>query len=173
MSFFLPRYIPWRPNRWASIHHLWNSSHNNCIARATYYPLQCSCLENPRDGGPSWAAVCGVAQSQTRLRWLSSSFKYAIKVLARGKESTESEKRKGPMTTGKVKEEEPAEQPEEQPGSRRSRRVNVIKTTWRVFHTGNGPLSQVHIYSFNNSEHLLYSRHSAGDTMDKLLEFII
>jgi len=93
---------------------------------------------------------------------------YAIKVLARGKESTESEKRKGPMTTGKVKEEEPAEQPEEQPGSRRSRRVNVIKTTRRVFHTGNGPLSQVHIYSFNNSEHLLYSRHSAGDTMDKL-----
>ena len=28
-------------------------------------PLQCSCLENPRDGGAWWAAVCGVAQSQT------------------------------------------------------------------------------------------------------------
>ena len=28
-------------------------------------PLQCSCLENPRDGGASWAAVYGVAQSQT------------------------------------------------------------------------------------------------------------
>ena len=27
--------------------------------------LQCSCLENPRDGGAWWAAVCGVAQSQT------------------------------------------------------------------------------------------------------------
>ena len=30
-------------------------------------PLQYSCLENPRDGGAWWAAVCGVAQSQTRL----------------------------------------------------------------------------------------------------------
>ena len=36
-------------------------------------PLQCSCLENPRDGGASWAAVYGVAQSRTRLRRLSSS----------------------------------------------------------------------------------------------------
>ena len=36
-------------------------------------PLQCSCLENPRDGGAWWAAVYGVAQSQTRLRQLSSS----------------------------------------------------------------------------------------------------
>ena len=34
---------------------------------------QCSCLENPRDGGASWAAVYGVAQSRTRLKWLSSS----------------------------------------------------------------------------------------------------
>ena len=30
-------------------------------------PLQCSCLENPRDGGAWWAAVYGVAQSRTRL----------------------------------------------------------------------------------------------------------
>ena len=36
-------------------------------------PLQCSCLENPRDGGAWWAAIYGVAQSQTRLKWLSSS----------------------------------------------------------------------------------------------------
>ena len=36
-------------------------------------PLQCSCLENPRDGGAWWAAVYGVAQSQTWLKWLSSS----------------------------------------------------------------------------------------------------
>ena len=36
-------------------------------------PLQCSCLENPRDGGAWWAAVYGVAQSWTRLKWLSSS----------------------------------------------------------------------------------------------------
>ena len=36
-------------------------------------PLQCSCLENPRDGGAWWAAVYGVAQSRTRLKQLSSS----------------------------------------------------------------------------------------------------
>ena len=36
-------------------------------------PLQCSCLENPRDGGAWWAAVSGVAQSRTRLKRLSSS----------------------------------------------------------------------------------------------------
>ena len=35
-------------------------------------PLQCSCLENPRDGGAWWAAIYGVAQDQTRLKWLSS-----------------------------------------------------------------------------------------------------
>ena len=36
-------------------------------------PLQCSCLENPRDEGACWAAVYGVAQSRTRLKQLSSS----------------------------------------------------------------------------------------------------
>ena len=36
-------------------------------------PLQCSCLENPRDRGAWWAAICGVTQSQTRLKRLSSS----------------------------------------------------------------------------------------------------
>ena len=36
-------------------------------------PLQCSCLESPRDGGAWWSAVCGVAQSRTRLKRLSSS----------------------------------------------------------------------------------------------------
>ena len=36
-------------------------------------PLQCSCLENPRDGGAWWAAVYGVAQSRTRVKRLSSS----------------------------------------------------------------------------------------------------
>ena len=35
-------------------------------------PLQCSCVENPRDRGAWWAAVYGVAQSRTRLKWLSS-----------------------------------------------------------------------------------------------------
>ena len=36
-------------------------------------PLQCSCLENPRDGGAWWAAVYGVARNRTRLKRLSSS----------------------------------------------------------------------------------------------------
>jgi len=36
-------------------------------------PLQCSCLENSRDGGAWWTAVSGVAQSRTRLKRLSSS----------------------------------------------------------------------------------------------------
>ena len=36
-------------------------------------PLQCSCLENPREGGDWWAAVSGVTQSRTRLKWRSSS----------------------------------------------------------------------------------------------------
>ena len=45
----------------------------SCIGEANGNPLQCSCLENPRDGGAWWAAVYGVAQSWTRLKWLSSS----------------------------------------------------------------------------------------------------
>ena len=44
-----------------------------CIGEGNGNPLQCSCLENPRDRGASWAAVYGVAQSQTRLKRLSSS----------------------------------------------------------------------------------------------------
>ena len=36
-------------------------------------PLQCSCLDNPRDGGAWWASIYGVAQSRTRLKRLSSS----------------------------------------------------------------------------------------------------
>ena len=35
--------------------------------------FQCSCLENPRNGGACWAVVYGVARSRTRLKWLSSS----------------------------------------------------------------------------------------------------
>ena len=54
-------------------------------------PLQYSCLENPMDGGAWWAAVHGVAQSRTRLNWLSSSssssvnslFKFSFTLTAR------------------------------------------------------------------------------------------
>ena len=45
----------------------------SCIGEGNGNPLQCSCLENPRDGEAWWAAIYGVAQSQTRLKQLSSS----------------------------------------------------------------------------------------------------
>ena len=45
----------------------------SCIGKGNGSPLQCSCLENPRDGGAWWAAVYGVAQSQRQLKWLNSS----------------------------------------------------------------------------------------------------
>ena len=50
----------------------------SCIGEGNGNPLQCSCLENPRDGGASWAAVYGVAQSRTRPKRLSSSSSDAI-----------------------------------------------------------------------------------------------
>ena len=45
----------------------------SCVGEGNGTPLQCSCLETPRDGGAWWAAVYGVAQSRTRLKQLSSS----------------------------------------------------------------------------------------------------
>ena len=45
----------------------------SCIGEGNGNPLQCSCLENPRDGEAWWAAVYGIAQSRTRLKRLSSS----------------------------------------------------------------------------------------------------
>ena len=45
----------------------------SCIGEGNGNPLQCSCLENPRDRGAWWVAVSGVAQSRTRLKRLSSS----------------------------------------------------------------------------------------------------
>jgi len=44
----------------------------SCTGEGNGNPLQCSCMENPRCGGASWAAVYGVAQSRTRLKRLSS-----------------------------------------------------------------------------------------------------
>ena len=51
------------------LHFLFSPS---CIGEGSGNPLQCSCLENPRDGAAWWAAIYGVAQSQTRLKQLSS-----------------------------------------------------------------------------------------------------
>ena len=59
--------IPWMEER---LHFHFSFS---CIGGGNGNPLQCSCLENPRDGGDWWAAIYGVAQSQTRLKRLSSS----------------------------------------------------------------------------------------------------
>ena len=54
----------------------------SCIGEENGNPLQCSCLENPRDGGAWWAAVHGVAQSWTRLKRLSSSSRVSRVFLA-------------------------------------------------------------------------------------------
>ena len=45
----------------------------SCIGKGNGNPLQYSCLENPRDRGAWWAAIYGVAQSWTWLKWLSSN----------------------------------------------------------------------------------------------------
>ena len=73
--------IPWteKPGRLQymgslRVGHDWATSLSlSCIGEGNGNPLQCSCLENPRDGGAWWAAVSGVAQSWTRLKWLGSS----------------------------------------------------------------------------------------------------
>ena len=71
--------IPWteEPGRLQSIASL-RVGHDRAtslsrIGEGNGNPLQCSCLENPRDGGAWWAASYGVTQSQTRLKRLSSS----------------------------------------------------------------------------------------------------
>ena len=56
----------------------------SCIGEGNGNPLQYSCLGNPRDGRAWWAAVYGIAQSQTRLKWLSSS-RLVIAFLPRSK----------------------------------------------------------------------------------------
>ena len=45
----------------------------SCVGESNGNPLQCSCLENPRDGEDWWAAVYGVAQSRTQLKRLTNS----------------------------------------------------------------------------------------------------
>ena len=66
--------LPWteEPGRLQSmgslrVGHDWATS-LSCIGEGNGNPLQCSCLENPRDGGAWWAAVYGVTQSQTQLK---------------------------------------------------------------------------------------------------------
>ena len=56
----------------------------SCVGEGHGNPLQCSCLENPRDGGAWWAAVYGVAQSLTQLQRLSSRAVRRLKEQAPG-----------------------------------------------------------------------------------------
>ena len=72
--------IPWaeEPGRLQSVGSL-RVRHNQAtslsrIGEGNGNPLQCSCLEYPRDGGAWWAAVYGITQSRTRLKQPSSSF---------------------------------------------------------------------------------------------------
>ena len=53
----------------------------SCIGEGNGKPLQCSWLENPRDGGAWWAAIYGVTQSWTWLKWLSSNVCFLIFIL--------------------------------------------------------------------------------------------
>ena len=62
----------------------------SCIGEGNGSPLQCSCLENPRDEGPWWAAVSGVAQSRTRLKRLSSSSSSVFRMAGKISNSWES-----------------------------------------------------------------------------------
>ena len=82
-SSTLARKIPWmeKPGRLQSMGSLESDMTErlhfqfslSCIGEGNGNPLQCSCLENPRDGEAWWAAIYGVAWSRTRLKWLSSN----------------------------------------------------------------------------------------------------
>ena len=86
--------IPWteEPGRLQSMGSLrvgqdWATSLSlSCIGEGNGNPLQCSCLENPRDGGAWPAAIYGVGKSQTRLKRLSSSNKVFKLVLEKAQE---------------------------------------------------------------------------------------
>ena len=66
-------YSPWGREESDTTERLHFHFSRSCVGEGNGNPLQCSCLKNPRDRGAWWAAVCGVAQSQTRLKRLSSS----------------------------------------------------------------------------------------------------
>ena len=87
---------PW--DRWGSdtTEHLRFHFSLACIGEGNGNPLQCSCLENPRDGGAWWAAVHGVTQSRTWLKWLSSSSRrYILGASIRGSGSLGIQHREG------------------------------------------------------------------------------
>ena len=59
---------PWGPEESDTTEGLHFHFPLSCIGEGNGTPLQCSCLENSRDGGAWWDAVYGVAQSRTRLK---------------------------------------------------------------------------------------------------------
>ena len=89
-SSTLARKIPWteEPGRLQSmgsrrVGHDWVTYFHfslPCIGEGNGNPLQCSCLENPRDGRAWWAAISGVTQSRTWLKQLSSSSSRIMKL---------------------------------------------------------------------------------------------
>ena len=66
-------YSPWGSKELDRTERLRFHFSRSCIGEGNGNPLQCSCLENPRDWEAWWAAVYGVTQSWTRLKWLSRS----------------------------------------------------------------------------------------------------
>ena len=59
---------PWGREEMGTTERLYFHFSLSCIGEGNGDPLQCSCLENPRDRGAWWAAVYGVAQSRTQLK---------------------------------------------------------------------------------------------------------
>ena len=68
----------WESDRTERLHFHFSLS---SIGEGNGNPLQCSCLENPKDDGAWWAAVYGVAQSRTRLKWLSISISIIVIIM--------------------------------------------------------------------------------------------
>ena len=64
---------PWGREEWDTTEWLHFHFSLSCTGEGNGNPLQCSCLENPRDGGAWWVAISGVTQSRTQLKQLSSS----------------------------------------------------------------------------------------------------
>ena len=96
-------YSPW--GRWESDMTEWLHFHFSlsCIGEGNGNSLQYSCLENPRDGGAWWAAVYGVAQSRTQLKWLSSSSSSSsIKIYGWADTDTHTYKHTHSLTLGRV-----------------------------------------------------------------------
>ena len=106
-------------------------------------PLQCSFLENPRDGGAWWAAVCGVAQSRTRLKRFSSS----------------SISRLGQTLVTKKPQNATAQTHKSLILSQSTAQVSCFSLTWAVRNTG---WWKLHIYEFQTSLVVAFPAHWKG-----------